>query len=110
MVLNEFTRRLQSTVRSIDLIARVGGEEFMVVLPDTDSSEATEIAERIRVATANPSFVVSDTGLQREITVSIGFAVLQNAESVFELVKRADRALYASKNAGRNRATLADAA
>jgi diguanylate cyclase len=49
-------------------------------------------------------------GELREITVSIGFAVLQHSESHFELVKRADRALYASKNSGRNRVTLADAA
>jgi two-component system, cell cycle response regulator len=110
MVLSEFTRRLQLNVRSIDLVARVGGEEFMVVLPDTDPGEATEIAERIRAATADPPFRVSETGATRDITVSIGFAVLQQAESVFELVKRADRALYRSKNSGRNRATLADAA
>ncbi len=110
MVLSEFTRRLQCNVRSIDLVARVGGEEFMIVLPDTDAEKATEIAERIRVTTANPPFRISDTGDTRDITVSIGFAVLQPTESIFELVKRADRALYASKNAGRNCVTLADAA
>jgi two-component system, cell cycle response regulator len=110
MVLSEFTRRLQLNIRSIDLVARVGGEEFMVVLPDTDPAKAAEVAERIRAATADPPFLVTDAGDTREITVSIGFAILQPAESIFELVKRADRALYASKNSGRNRATLADAA
>ena len=110
LVLGEFTRRLQCSVRSVDLVARVGGEEFMVVLPDTDPNQAAEIAERIRSATADPPFRISETGEMRNITVSIGFAVLQPNESVFELLKRADRALYASKNGGRNRVTVADAA
>jgi two-component system, cell cycle response regulator len=110
MVLSEFTRRLQSNVRSIDLVARVGGEEFMVVLPDTDPEIAGEIAERVRSATADPPFLISDVGETRNITVSIGFASMQPNESVFELLKRADRALYASKHGGRNRITLADAA
>jgi two-component system cell cycle response regulator len=85
-------------VRSIDLVARVGGEEFMVVLPDTDPGKAAEIAERVRSATADPPFLISETGETRNITVSIGFAALQPNESVFELLKRADRALYASKH------------
>lgn len=110
MVLSEFTRRLQCNIRSIDLVARVGGEEFMVVLPDTDPCKAAEIAERIRSATADPPFRIAETGETRGITVSIGFAILQPNESVFELLKRADRALYASKHGGRNRVTLADAA
>jgi two-component system, cell cycle response regulator len=110
MVLVEFTRRLQCNVRSIDLLARVGGEEFMVVLPDTEPGAVAEIAERIRSATAVPPFRISDEGEIRYITVSIGFAMLQPNESVFELLKRADRALYVSKNSGRNRVTIADAA
>jgi diguanylate cyclase (GGDEF)-like protein len=82
----------------------------MVVLPDTDCKKAAEVAERVRATTAEPPFRVSETGETRAITVSIGFAVLQQAESIFELVRRADRALYASKNSGRNRVTLDDAA
>ncbi|HET7410314.1 MAG TPA: PleD family two-component system response regulator [Paracoccaceae bacterium] len=110
MVLREFARRLQANVRSIDLVARIGGEEFMVVMPDSGAASAAEIAERVRLATADPPFRVSQSGATRSVTVSIGYAVLQPGESVFELIERADRALYASKNAGRNRATLSDAA
>ena len=110
MVLKEFAQRLQDNVRGVDLVARMGGEEFMVVMPEVTSELAAEIAERVRSATADPAFVISDDGELLSVTVSIGFAVLQPKESVFEIIKRADEALYASKHGGRNRVTLAEAA
>jgi two-component system cell cycle response regulator len=109
-VLREFARRLQASVRGVDIIARMGGEEFMVVMPDASAGSASAIAERVRRAIADAPFRISRGGETTDVTVSIGYAVLRPRESVFELVERADRALYASKNAGRNRATLSDAA
>lgn len=109
-VLKEFARRLQDNVRGVDLVARMGGEEFMVVMPDVNIDLALEIAERVRAATADPTFEIPVDAKQLQVTVSIGFAVLQPHETVFEIVNRADEALYASKNGGRNRVTLAAAA
>lgn len=106
-VLREFSKRLQANVRTMDLVARMGGEEFMVVMPDVTPALAAEIAERIRIATADPTFVIDEDGTSIQVTVSIGFAVLNDVETVFELVKRADAALYGSKHSGRNRVTLA---
>lgn len=106
-VLREFSHRLQESVRGMDLVARLGGEEFMVVMPDVTPDLASEIAERVRNATADPAFTISADGLTIDVTVSIGFAVLNEVESVFEMVKRADDALYASKASGRNRVTVA---
>ena len=82
----------------------------MVVMPDVTPALAAEIAERVRCATADPKFVIGEDGQEISVTVSIGFAVLNSVESVFELVKRADEALYDSKHSGRNRVTLADQA
>lgn len=108
LVLREFAQRLQKNVRNIDLVARIGGEEFMVVMPDAGAASAAEIAERIRFATASQPFRVNAIGETCMVTVSIGYAALQSAEASIELVERADRALYASKSAGRNRATFSD--
>jgi len=110
MVLREFAGRLKASVRSVDLVARMGGEEFMVIMPDVAPSVAREIAERVRQATERPDFTISEHGARLPVTVSIGYAVLGRTESMFELIKRADDALYASKHAGRNRVTLAAAA
>lgn len=106
-VLREFSRRLQDNVRGMDLVARMGGEEFMVVMPDVTPDLASEIAERVRGATADPEIEIPGEDLALNVTVSIGFAVLNKVESVFELIKRADDALYHSKNTGRNRVTVA---
>lgn len=110
MVLKEFARRLQQSVRGMDLVARMGGEEFMVVMPDVHPELAAEIAERIRQTIEAPAFAISEDGDMLNVTVSIGYAVLQPKETVFELIKRSDVALYESKNAGRNRVTIAQAA
>jgi two-component system cell cycle response regulator len=110
MVLKEFAQRIQDNVRGMDLVARMGGEEFMVVMPDVSPGLAAEIAERVRMATESPVFKISEDGKTLQVTVSIGYSVMQATESVFELVKRADDALYASKNGGRNMVTLAAAA
>ncbi|MEM9062765.1 MAG: PleD family two-component system response regulator [Pseudomonadota bacterium] len=110
IVLKEFARRLQVNVRSMDLVARMGGEEFMVVMPDVTPDLGIEIAERVRSHTADPAFTIDEDGKSIEVTVSIGYAVLRDGELPSDLVKRADDALYDSKHGGRNRVTLSSKA
>ncbi|BCH16483.1 MAG: PleD family two-component system response regulator [Mesorhizobium sp.] len=103
-VLREFARRLRKNVRGIDLACRFGGEEFVVVMPDTDGAVAEKVAERIRAEIAQMPFAVGQDGKTIEVTVSVGVsAVLKGVDSVSGLMKRADLALYEAKSAGRNR-------
>ncbi|MEM7423496.1 MAG: PleD family two-component system response regulator [Pseudomonadota bacterium] len=108
-VLREFARRLEANVRVNDLVARMGGEEFMVVMPDVTVADAYDVAERVRLETESPGFEIDDAGRIIDVTVSIGFAVLQDDETMQDVIQRADKALYESKQHGRNRATLAAA-
>jgi len=106
-VLREFSRRVRKAVRNIDLACRLGGEEFVVAMPDTDAALALLVGERIRQKIAGERFQVSD-GASLEITVSIGISSLEGREDTPEgLLKRADEALYRAKRAGRNRVAAA---
>lgn len=91
--------------RAGDYFARFGGEEFMFLLPDTDSSSATEFAGRLRAALAGTS--VNYHGRRILFTVSIGIATLAD-EDIDCLVLRADNALYAAKRSGKNRLIVAE--
>ncbi|RWM84160.1 MAG: PleD family two-component system response regulator [Mesorhizobium sp.] len=103
-VLREFARRLRKNVRGIDLACRFGGEEFVVVMPDTDGAVAEKVAERIRAEIAQMPFAVGQDGKTIEVTVSVGVSsVLKGVDSAAGLMKRADLALYEAKSAGRNR-------
>jgi two-component system cell cycle response regulator len=103
-VLREFAKRLRKNVRGIDLACRFGGEEFVVVMPDTDGAVAEKVAERIRAEIAQAPFAVGDDGKAIEVTVSVGVSsLLKGADSVAALMKRADLALYEAKSGGRNR-------
>ncbi|UCI05320.1 PleD family two-component system response regulator [Mesorhizobium sp. B1-1-8] len=103
-VLREFARRLRKNVRGIDLACRFGGEEFVVVMPDTDGIVAEKVAERIRAEIAEMPFAVGTEGKTIEVTVSVGVSsVLKGADTVAALMKRADLALYEAKSGGRNR-------
>ena len=104
-VLKGFGAQLQETVRSGDLICRLGGEEFVVVMPGADAAEAARIAERARRTTESREFPVDGAGGSVSITVSIGLAEWRENWNYAELYRRADRALYRSKSAGRNRVT-----
>lgn len=105
-VLKEFAARLQRNIRGIDLACRFGGEEFVVLMPDTDGAVARRVAERVRSAAADRSVDVPDADPVR-ITVSVGLAVLDDSvDTPEELLKRADIALYQAKNRGRNRVTF----
>lgn len=103
-VLREFARRLRKNVRGIDLACRYGGEEFVIVMPDTDAGIAEKVAERIRAEIAQTPFVVGKDGRSLKITISIGVSSLRRgADTVEDLMKRADLALYEAKTGGRNR-------
>ncbi|WP_127501045.1 GGDEF domain-containing protein [Actinoplanes solisilvae] len=104
-VLVELAHRLTAVIRPGDLAARYGGEEFAVLLPGAGPETAAEIAERIRRAIAMAPIAVGEHRVH-SVTVSIGVAGLPSiCTDAEELVLAADRALYASKNAGRNRVT-----
>lgn len=102
VVLQTFAQRCHSKLREQDLLARLGGEEFAVLLPGTSADEAAMMAERLRAAIAVAPIMADDQ--QIPVTVSIGGAT-RNAEdqALGELLACADQALYAAKNAGRNR-------
>jgi two-component system cell cycle response regulator len=102
-VLREFASRLRKNVRGIDLACRYGGEEFVVVMPDTTQEIAEKVAERIRAEIAGKPFEVGG-GEPVTVTVSVGVsAIRRGADTVPELLKRADVALYEAKTNGRNR-------
>ncbi len=94
---------LEQSLRSSDVPARFGGEEFVVLMPETSFDIAGEIAERLRVM-ATELTVVTPTGEKVSVTISIGVSSLQPEDTdLDQMIKRADRALYRAKEAGRNR-------
>lgn len=99
-VLRCMTVLVQATLRASDLFGRWGGEEFIVLMPDTGIAEALRAAERVREAVRTMDFV--GEGARFGVTVSIGVAQLEPAETADLLVQRVDKALYAAKHAGRD--------
>jgi two-component system, cell cycle response regulator len=103
-VLREFATRVRKSIRGIDLACRYGGEEFVVVMPETDLHVAGMVGERLRAAIANDPFSVHKGDKRIDVTVSIGLSTLeQKSEPIADVLKRADTALYRAKNEGRNR-------
>ncbi len=124
-VLAEVARRLRDNLRAVDLIARIGGEEFLVAMPDTTAAQGQVAAERLRRMIEGTPFVaqpeataltkaMSVTSPPIRVTLSIGVAVggpsSLNAEDVDMLFNRADAALYSAKSAGRNMVTVSQSA
>ncbi|MBO6825779.1 MAG: PleD family two-component system response regulator [Sneathiella sp.] len=107
VVLKDFSARISKSVRGIDLACRYGGEEFVVVMPDTDLAVAMGVAERLRREVGENVFRIPSDNLELEITCSIGVAMQQAGENVEGLIKRADEALYQAKRDGRNRVVSA---
>jgi len=102
-VLREFADRLRRNIRGVDLACRFGGEEFVVLMPDTDYRQAQGVAERVRNAVAEKSFDAG-AGQPLTVTVSVGLALNEQTTDTPEmLLKRADVALYRAKREGRNR-------
>jgi two-component system, cell cycle response regulator len=103
-VLREFAVRIRKSIRGIDLACRYGGEEFVIVMPETDAHVAGMVAERLRRSIAGQKFAVSKGTRHIDVTISIGLSTLERkGEPVADLLKRADKALYRAKHAGRNR-------
>jgi diguanylate cyclase (GGDEF)-like protein/hemerythrin-like metal-binding protein/PAS domain S-box-containing protein len=106
MVLQKLAAVLRHILREVDIIGRLGGEEFAVILPETGSDEAREAAERLRKAIEDTD-IQTDTGEFLRITVSIGVGTLDKATTNIEtLLKQADDALYAAKHNGRNQVQM----
>ncbi len=102
LVLRQIAEVMRRTVRSMDTVARIGGEEFLVVCPDTDIDGAVDCAERIRKAIEEHS--VDTAHFTGGVTLSVGVAAIHRGlHSVDELLKLADSAVYRAKDAGRNR-------
>lgn len=102
-VLREFALRLASNVRAIDLPCRYGGEEFTVIMPDTQLEDAMRIAERIRMHVAGSPFRVAQGKELLTVTISIGVsATLGEHDTPEALLKRADEGVYEAKASGRN--------
>jgi len=103
VVLKEFALRMSDNVRRIDLPCRMGGEEFVVIMPETDRALAYSVAERIRDVVAAKPFYVDDKGTEVRITTSAGIGCYIDGDDTPEiLLNRADAALYQAKNSGRN--------
>ncbi|MGF1646194.1 MAG: diguanylate cyclase [Kineosporiaceae bacterium] len=105
-VLVEVARRLSAGLRSSDVLARVGGEEFLVVAHDTEAEAVLELAERLRLVVRRSPVPVPGAG-PMTITVSAGVASVEDGDTAESLAQRADRALYAAKDAGRDRVMAA---
>jgi len=103
-VLREFSLRIRKCIRNIDLACRYGGEEFVLVMPETDMAVATMVAERLRRRIAGEGFTIQNGARSIEVTISIGLAGATGADdNAAAILKRADQALYQAKRDGRNR-------
>ncbi|SDZ21624.1 GGDEF domain-containing protein [Tindallia californiensis] len=102
-VLKEFAQILTHNIRKTDIAGRWGGEEFMIILPDANSSIAYTISEKIRKAAQNNLLIGN-----HKVTVSIGITEVQHRDTLSRIIKRVDNALYQAKHQGRNRVIQAD--
>ncbi len=104
--LKELVVRLQARVRASDMVGRYGGEEFVVILPETAAKEAGEVAEKLRITVEEIEFLVRGSKLPITISVGVTQATPKDAD-IRDILDRADRALYQAKDAGRNRVMVA---
>jgi two-component system cell cycle response regulator len=102
-VLREFAVRIRKSIRGIDLACRFGGEEFVVLMPETDIAVATMVAERLRRRIAGEPFSIQQGTRALEVTISVGIATWNRGDNAAAVLKRADQALYRAKRDGRNR-------
>lgn len=106
LAIQAVTKRAERWLKKHDLVGRIGGEEFIIVLSNTSEEEAFSISERIRSAIASQLFEFDDVSI--EMTISLGIAVLnEQATSLTALLKEADKALYKAKFSGKNKVYLA---
>jgi len=100
-VLIELSAILKDNIRTCDMVARIGGEEFLIILPQINKDQAYLVAERIRLSVAENQFEKLE-----QLTVSIGVTDFNSTDDFDTLLKRADDGLYSSKETGRNKVTL----
>lgn len=105
-VLRAFAQRIKQGVREADLVCRMGGEEFVVIMPEAEQRFAASIAERVRSLVQMEPFLINGGAKGINVTVSIGLAEAHGDASPDAFFRRADKALYRSKHEGRNRVTL----
>lgn len=105
-VLRQIAQRIQNNIRTTDLAARMGGEEFVVVMPNTDIRTAATIAERIRSAIESVPLRISADPFSVTSTVSIGISDIDSGSTADDIIKRSDEALYKAKTSGRNQVVL----
>jgi two-component system cell cycle response regulator len=114
-ILRQVGRRLQGNLRAVDLLARIGGEEFLVAIPNSDLVHARTAAERLCRLIADTPFYVGEHRQEVKVTMSVGVSLsggtdaAEIVEDLEELVNAADVALYAAKNGGRNKVSLSAA-
>ncbi len=106
-VLKSIARRIACGVRKADVAVRYGGEEFMVILPQTKSEKVAEIGERLRATVAARPVRAADGQISLDVTASVGVALFQpGSDDSASMIERADKALYRAKEAGRNRVEI----
>jgi diguanylate cyclase (GGDEF)-like protein len=99
--LKSMAHLIEKNLRTIDIVGRYGGEEFIVILPQTDLENAYIAGERLRKAVALETFSHNDNVIQ--LTISLGIATYQNGKNTQGLIKIADDNLYKAKNGGKNK-------
>jgi diguanylate cyclase (GGDEF)-like protein len=108
LVLKQVAQVCKTALREVDVLGRIGGEEFAVLLPQTPGAMAIDVAERIRNAIAQAAFAFGPAGAAIPVTVSLGVSTLDRAHAdstgtTDTLLQAADTALYQAKNSGRNK-------
>ena len=106
-VLRSIAAIFRDSIRHIDIVSRWGGEEIILLLPETTDEQAAGVAEKLRITVAEQVF--ADAGRRHPVTLSFGVCGIADEQTLEHLVKKADSALYQSKAAGRNCVTLYDA-
>ncbi len=110
IVLKEFARRIRRNTRGIDLVCRLGGEEFVIIMPNTDLGKGYLVAERVRQCIEMRPFDLGGSAGSLKVTASLGVSTIERTDDTPEtLLKRADQALYMAKQRGRNQ-VVAEAA
>jgi diguanylate cyclase (GGDEF)-like protein len=112
VVLQTIAQRIRAELRGMDVVARIGGEEFALLLPQVDPHQAVEVAERIRACVAGMPINTGSMAVSLSVSVSIGVAAIDTHSSdskavAQRLLRAADRALYDAKQNGRNRIAVA---
>lgn len=105
LVLQKVVIECRDNLRTEDIFGRIGGEEFAVLLPETDIEAAVEVAERLRVVTEN-TFLALENSHSLHVTISVGAISCSGSDDIDLLLSQADKALYNAKNSGRNKVCI----